>query len=525
MKSLQQGLLILAILFIAPAMAHAQASGDYRSAATGNWGAPATWQQYNGSSWVPAASAPSGSQVITIQSADSVYIDGAVSVSGTLRNQGKLGGSTNLTVASGGTYEHAQNNGSLPEATWAAGSTCLVTGYISGSKPNNSNQNFHHFTWNCANQTSNVDLAMTGNTIGGNFTVMATGTARVYLTSPNAYVDPITIQGNILVSGGQFASNGSSSTANIAVTTMGNITVTGGTFSISRGSGPDVIWTLHGNFSVANATLQNSGGVTRTNKLVFGKAGSQTISLESVAYGSGSSPFTMEVKTGATLNMGTTVITNSNTGSFILQNGATLATANAAGIDGTIQCTGASNGGGNSLSGQANFTFNGAAAQVTGTLMPATVDTLIINNAAGVVLSQATTINRRLRLQAGQFDNTIPFTLGSGATISYEGGTLRNPVTSVDEEIGIPADFYVDQNYPNPFNPSTTIRYGLPVESAVSVRIFNLLGQLVATAYEGRQQAGIHTLKVDASGLSSGVYLYQVKAGDVVAMKRMVLTK
>ncbi len=276
---------------------------------------------------------------------------------------------------------------------------------------------------------------------------------------------------------------------------------------------------------MSNATLQNSGGVTRTNKLLFAKAGTQTISLDNVAYGSGSSPFTIEVKTGTTLSMGTSVITNSNTGSFILQNGATLATGNSAGINGAIQCTGGSNGGGNSLSAQANFTFNGTAAQVTGTNMPSTVDTLIINNSAGVVLSQATTINRRLRLQAGQFDNTIPFTLGSGATISYEGGTLRNPVTSVGEDKGIPADFYVDQNYPNPFNPSTTIRFGLPVESAVSVKIFNLLGQLVATAYEGRRQAGIHTVNVDASGMSSGVYLYQVKAGDAVALKRMVLAK
>jgi hypothetical protein len=234
----------------------------------------------------------------------------------------------------------------------------------------------------------------------------------------------------------------------------------------------------------------------------------------------------MEVLSGATLEMGTTVISSSNSGSFLLRAGATLATGNAGGVDSSIQCTGASNGGGNSFSPDANYTFNGSTAQVTGSLMPTTVNNLAINNSSGVALSQATTINGVLRLMAGVFDNSIPFTLGPSGSISYEGGSLLIPtsVESRDEET-IPRAFFVDQNYPNPFNPSTTIRFGLPSQSYVTVKVFNLLGEEVVTLFEGRQDAGIHSLQFEPTHLSSGVYFYRIQAGSSVGIMRMILTR
>ncbi len=516
---------LLVILVSCPDML-AQTTGDYRSIASGNWSAIATWQRFNGTTWVAATTAPAGTGVITVQSADSVSIDVAASITGTLKNQGKLGVTNNLTIANGGVYEHAQNNGSIPVCTWASGSTCKVTGYVSGSKPSNSNQNFHHFIWSCVGQTANVDLGMSGNTLGGDFTVDTTGaSSRVYLTSPGSYTfgNPITINGNVNLRGGQFASNGSGTADTIEVITRGNIVVTGGNFGISRGSGPDVTWRLLGNFSVTNATLQNSGGSTRVNKLIFDGTVPQSISIVNAAYGTGSSPFTMEVRNSAGIEFGNSVLSSSNTGSFLLVAGATMATANPGGVDSTIKCTGASNGGGNTFSPAANFRFNGTTAQVTGMLMPATVDTLTINNAAGVTLSRATTINRRLRLRAGVFNNTVPFTLGLGATISYEGGTIL--VTSVDEVSMTPRDFFVEQNYPNPFNPTTTIRYGLPSEAFVTARVFNLLGKEVATLIARRQDAGIHSLKFDGRNLGSGIYFLRLEAGSQIDVKRMLLMK
>ena len=156
--------------------------------------------------------------------------------------------------------------------------------------------------------------------------------------------------------------------------------------------------------------------------------------------------------------------------------------------------------------------------------MPATVNDLTIDNAAGVALSQSTVINGVLHLVSGVFDNTIPFTLGPNGSISYEGGSLL--VTSIESSVlNIPQSFFVDQNYPNPFNPSTTIRFGLPSSSYVTAKLFNLLGQEVATLYEGQLQAGEHKLLFEATNLTSGIYFYRIQAGDYLGMKRMILMK
>jgi hypothetical protein len=159
-------------------------------------------------------------------------------------------------------------------------------------------------------------------------------------------------------------------------------------------------------------------------------------------------------------------------------------------------------------------------------LMPDTVKNLTVNNAKGVTLSQATIINGTLTLTAGQFDNTIPFTLGPNAKISYGTGTLKIPVTLVPtKETSLPQRFFVNQNYPNPFNPSTTISYGIPRAAFVTVKIINVLGQEVKTVFSGYQSVGVYTFSFNASDLSSGVYLYRIQAGSSVDIKRMVLVK
>jgi|WetSurMetagenome_2_1015567.scaffolds.fasta_scaffold09537_2 hypothetical protein len=89
----------------------------------------------------------------------------------------------------------------------------------------------------------------------------------------------------------------------------------------------------------------------------------------------------------------------------------------------------------------------------------------------------------------------------------------------------IPKDFVLDQNYPNPFNPSTTIRYGLPARSRVTLTIFNTLGQQVALLQNGEQEAGYHEARFEGAGVSSGIYFYRIEAGSFVQTRTLVLLR
>ena len=89
----------------------------------------------------------------------------------------------------------------------------------------------------------------------------------------------------------------------------------------------------------------------------------------------------------------------------------------------------------------------------------------------------------------------------------------------------IPTELVLDQNYPNPFNPSTTIRYGVPEDGIVSVRVYNVMGQEVATLVSEWKGAGVYEVNFDASKLSAGVYLFGVEAGGKQVVNRMTLLK
>jgi hypothetical protein len=81
------------------------------------------------------------------------------------------------------------------------------------------------------------------------------------------------------------------------------------------------------------------------------------------------------------------------------------------------------------------------------------------------------------------------------------------------------------QNYPNPFNPSTTIEFSLPERSEVRMVLVNSSGQVVKELAAGSFAAGTHQINLDASGLSSGVYYYQLRAGKVFETKKLVLAR
>ncbi len=86
-------------------------------------------------------------------------------------------------------------------------------------------------------------------------------------------------------------------------------------------------------------------------------------------------------------------------------------------------------------------------------------------------------------------------------------------------------DFQLLQNYPNPFNPSTTINFTIAKQSNVSLSVFNLLGQKVADLVNGNMEPGNYNVRFDASNLSSGVYLYQLRTDGATIVKKMQLLK
>jgi hypothetical protein len=93
------------------------------------------------------------------------------------------------------------------------------------------------------------------------------------------------------------------------------------------------------------------------------------------------------------------------------------------------------------------------------------------------------------------------------------------------EPSGLPKEFALSQNYPNPFNPSTTIKYELPKASEVRLSVFDMLGREVSVLVNERRDAGVHLVTFDGSGLSSGVYVYRLTAGDFVQSQKLMLVK
>ena len=98
-------------------------------------------------------------------------------------------------------------------------------------------------------------------------------------------------------------------------------------------------------------------------------------------------------------------------------------------------------------------------------------------------------------------------------------------VSTEDESSTLPDAFHLDQNYPNPFNPTTDISFRLSANSEVSLKVYDMLGREVAVLVDGRLNAGAHSVTFNASGLSSGVYFYQINVGGKLLTRKMLLLK
>jgi len=445
---------ILFSLMVTSSGVLAQTTGDFRSKATGNWSATGTWESYNGSAWGDAAAIPDLTQAITItiQSGHTVTVDASYTANNTALNiivNGYLKETGIITKTAGiwtitGTYElnHISASGSgLPTATWNDGSTCSITGVTSSTTGINASQSFYHLVVNCPSMSASLNLGWNSGTITvrGNFTVSNTGSGRLQVCGPLAGTSgspttvTVNIGGNIIVDGSNaistatgviLTSNGTSNNYTaITINVTGNVTVTGNSaannaftvFAVSKGSQGGTgttVWNFSGDVNVTNAAMQNSN--TAGGKFVFAKNGIQALALSNI--NTTAAPFNMEVLPGSTLNMGSNILTPSS-GFFTLNSGAGLITSHASGINGNLTNTGVK-----TLNVAANYTFNGSGTQVTGALLPASVNNLTVNNSAGVSLTSPVTVNGILNLTTGTLSlGANNLTIGGAGSISGAG--------------------------------------------------------------------------------------------------------
>ena len=110
------------------------------------------------------------------------------------------------------------------------------------------------------------------------------------------------------------------------------------------------------------------------------------------------------------------------------------------------------------------------------------------------------------------------------SSISFAGIIQGNNTNHKDSSIDL-SSFKLQQNFPNPFNPVTEIKYSIPIESYVELKIYNVLGNEVATLVKEEKPAGEYSVKFDASSLSSGIYIYRLHTGYSTITKKMTLIK
>ena len=145
-------------------------------------------------------------------------------------------------------------------------------------------------------------------------------------------------------------------------------------------------------------------------------------------------------------------------------------------------------------------------------------------------LNPGDTLITSLHVTALQNDGT--------ANVQIQVGTFQNPTdrvtldftattipVSVEDVSTLVKDYYLDQNYPNPFNPSTRINFGLKKAGNLEITVYNVLGNKVATLFNGFKSAGSHSVLFSASEFSSGVYFYKIISEGFVQTRKMLLLK
>lgn len=143
--------------------------------------------------------------------------------------------------------------------------------------------------------------------------------------------------------------------------------------------------------------------------------------------------------------------------------------------------------------------------------------------------NRLTSISRQLSAEeAAEYTIQNVFSKSSSPNFGYDWMPDFSIFTSINEEKSneiAPDTYELNQNYPNPFNPTTTIKYSIPKAAHVKISIYNILGEKVAALIDSEQSAGRYEINFNASSLASGVYFYNIQAGDFIQTKKMLLLK
>lgn len=233
-------------------------------------------------------------------------------VTGTLRNDGTAGGTDatitstagNLTFASGGTYEHALNGGTIPTATWNAASNCNITG-MTNSDPGGDGQAFGNLIYNCSGMSGDRNMAGSGLTIAGNLEVLNTGSGILRMSQT-----PLTVSGNCIMGDNFRIGSGSPRTLNVT----GDFIMNGGILEMADNDQVGIL-SVTGNFSATAGTLTETGDASGLIVFPAGThnytSGATVSNIINHTINSGS---TVEILSGSTLRNGTgCTLTNNGT--------------------------------------------------------------------------------------------------------------------------------------------------------------------------------------------------------------------
>ena len=143
------------------------------------------------------------------------------------------------------------------------------------------------------------------------------------------------------------------------------------------------------------------------------------------------------------------------------------------------------------------------------------------------------TIAYDIKIDAGEYHNWVLTSESSNEYLLESRGEITVPSANkftLGKKTIIPINYTLHQNYPNPFNPFTSLRYDLPEDNFVTLTVYDMLGRKITQLVNTSQEAGFRSVQWNSTNsfgkpISAGVYFYQIRAGEFVQTKKMVLLK